>query len=170
MVTNRAAPTPPPLSFLDSLRLRRGAPTSFENSGNLTSMHPSDARMRPWAPTTFTVGSSPVGAFPACQWKAVNNPTTIRCGLASSQVGARTVRIGITAAFAGGRPQLAVNGRALAAPPASSQPSPRSLTIGTYRGNNTLYTFSIPAGVPVAGANTLTIPAISRPGGPRFRG
>jgi rhamnogalacturonan endolyase len=145
-----------------------GAPTSFENWSNLTSMHPSDARMRSWGPTTFTVGSSTVGDFPAYQWKAVNNPTTIRFSLASSQVGARTVRIGITAAFAGGRPQLAVNGRALPAPPASSQPSSRSLTIGTYRGNNVLYTFSIPAGVLVAGANTMTITVISGSGGTGF--
>jgi rhamnogalacturonan endolyase len=142
-----------------------GAPTAFKNSGNLTSMHPSDARMRSWGPTTFTVGSSSVGDFPAYQWKAVNNPTTIRFSLSSNQLAARRVRIGITAAYAGGRPQITVNGWTSPGPSASAQPSSRSLTIGTYRGNNALYTFNVPASAFVAGTNTMTITVISGSGG-----
>jgi rhamnogalacturonan endolyase len=42
-------------------------------------------------------------------------------------------------------------------PSVSSQPSSRSVTIGTYRGNNTTFTYSIPASAFVAGANTLKI-------------
>jgi rhamnogalacturonan endolyase len=145
-----------------------GTPAAFENWPLLTSAHPSDARMRSWGPTTFTVGSSSVGDFPAYQWKGVNNPTTIRFGLAASQVAARTVRIGITAAYAGGRPQITVNGTALAGPAASAQPSSRSLTIGTYRGNNALYTYSVPASAFVAGTNTMTITVISGSGGSGF--
>ncbi|HXM57930.1 MAG TPA: rhamnogalacturonan lyase B N-terminal domain-containing protein [Candidatus Dormibacteraeota bacterium] len=145
-----------------------GQPAGFENWANLTSMHPSDARMRSWGPATFTVGSSAQSDFPAYQWKGVNNPTTVRFTLTSAQVAARTVRIGLTAAYAGGRPQITVNSWTSAAPAASSQPSSRSLTIGTYRGNNALYTYSVPASAFVAGTNTMTITVISGSSGSGF--
>jgi rhamnogalacturonan endolyase len=95
----------------------------------------------------------------------VNNPTTVRFTLTSSQVAARTVRIGISAAYAGGRPQIQINNWTSSAPAASSQPNSRSLTIGTYRGNNALYTYSVPASALVAGSNTMTITVISGSGG-----
>jgi rhamnogalacturonan endolyase len=138
-----------------------GAPTAFKNWANLTSMHPSDTRMASWGPVTYTVGSSAVSDFPAYQWKAINNPTTVRFTLSSSQIAARTVRIGITAAYAGGRPQITVNSWTSPAPAASSQPDSRSLTIGTYRGNNALYTYDVPASAFVSGTNTMTITVIS---------
>ena len=138
-----------------------GAPTNFKNWSNLTSMHPSDTRMSNWGPVTYTVGSNSVGDFPAYQWKAINNPTTVRFTVSASQIAARTVRIGITAAYAGGRPQITVNGWTSPAPSASSQPNSRSMTIGTYRGNNTLYTYNVPASAFVAGTNTMTITVIS---------
>ena len=78
-----------------------GTPASFKNAGNVNWMHPSDTRMASWGPVTYTVGSSSDGNFPAYQWKDVNNPTTVKFTLASSQLAARTVRIGITAAYAG---------------------------------------------------------------------
>jgi rhamnogalacturonan endolyase len=138
-----------------------GAPTGFLNSGNLTSMHPSDARMASWGPVTYTVGSSSDSEFPAYQFKNVNNPATAHFALTSSEITARTVRIGITAAYAGGRPQITVNDWTSSAPSPSSQPNSRSLTIGTYRGNNTLFTYAVPASAFVAGANTMTITVIS---------
>jgi rhamnogalacturonan endolyase len=138
-----------------------GAPTGFLNWANLTSMHPSDARMASWGPVTYTVGSSSAGEFPAYQFKDVNNPTTVKFTLTSSQIAARTVRIGITAAYAGGRPQITVNSWTSAAPAPSTQPDSRSLTIGTYRGNNTLYTYAVPASAFVTGTNTMTITSIS---------
>jgi rhamnogalacturonan endolyase len=138
-----------------------GAPTNFLNWANLTRMHPSDTRMASWGPVTYTVGSSSVGDFPAYQFKEVNNPTTVKFTLASSQIAARTVRIGITAAYAGGRPQISVNNWTSPAPSSSSQPSSRSLTIGTYRGNNALYTYAVPASAFMAGTNTMTITVIS---------
>ena len=138
-----------------------GAPTGFLNSGNLTTMHPSDARMASWGPVTYTVGSSSASEFPAYQFKEVNNPTTVRFTLTSSQIAARTVRIGITAAYAGGRPQITVNNWTSPAPSPSSQPNSRSLTIGTYRGNNTLFTYAVPASAFVTGTNTMTITVIS---------
>jgi rhamnogalacturonan endolyase len=76
----------------------------------------------------------------------------------------RTVRIGITAAYAGGRLQITVNGWTSPAPSASAQPSSRSMTIGTYRGNNTLFTHAVPASAFVAGVNTMTITVISGSG------
>ena len=138
-----------------------GAPTGFLNWENLTWMHPSDARMASWGPVTYTVGSSSASQFPACQFKDVNNPTTVRFTLTSSEITARTVRIGITAAYAGGRPQITVNNWTSSAPSPSSQPTSRSLTIGTYRGNNTLFTYAVPASAFVAGTNTMTITVIS---------
>ena len=141
-----------------------GAPSGFLNWANLTWMHPSDARMASWGPITYTVGSSTAGQFPAYQFKEVNNPTTVKFTLTSSQIAARTVRIGITAAYAGGRPQIAVNNWTSAAPAPSSQPDSRSLTIGTYRGNNTLYSYAVPASAFVAGTNTMTITVISGSG------
>lgn len=141
-----------------------GTPGGFLNWPDLTSMHPSDSRMGSWGPVTYTVGSSSQGQFPAYQFKAVNNPTTIKFTLSSGQLATRTVRIGITAAYAGGRPQITVNGWTSAAPAASSQPDSRSLTIGTYRGNNALSTFAVPASAFVAGSNTMTITVISGSG------
>jgi rhamnogalacturonan endolyase len=71
------------------------------------------------------------------------------------------LRIGICSAYNNGRPSVVVNGHATTNPGASSQPSSRSVTIGTYRGNNTTFTYSIPASSFVSGANSLTITPIS---------
>lgn len=145
-----------------------GAPTGFKNFANLSLMHPSDARNASWGPVTYTVGSSQTSDFPAYQWKGENNPTTVKFTLTSSQIAARTVRIGLTAAYAGGRPQITVNSWTSSAPAASTQPSSRSLTIGTYRGNNALYTYNVPASAFVAGTNTMVITAISGSSGTGF--
>jgi rhamnogalacturonan endolyase len=88
--------------------------------------------------------------------------------LTSSQVAAHTVRIGITAAYANGRPQITVNNWTAGQPSPSAQPSSRSLTIGTYRGNNAQYTFAVPASAFVAGTNTMTINVISGSGSSGF--
>ena len=69
----------------------------------------SDSRMSSWGPVTFTIGSSSASSFPMAQFKDVNNPTTIKWSASSSQIGARTLRIRTTEAFAGGRPQITVN-------------------------------------------------------------
>jgi rhamnogalacturonan endolyase len=138
-----------------------GTPSGLLNAGNVTYMHPSDARMASWGPATFTVGTSTEGEFPAYQFKAENNPSTIKFTLTSSQVAARTVRIGISAAYANGRPQITVNSWTSSVPSASTQPSSRSLTIGTYRGNNALFTYDVPASAFVTGTNTMTIAVAS---------
>lgn len=93
--------------------------------------------MHSWGPITFTVGSG-IGSFPMAAFKAVG-PVTVRFTLASGQGGARTLRIGTTLAFAGGRPQVTVNSWSSSAPPAPSQPDSRGVTRGTYRGNVSIH-------------------------------
>jgi rhamnogalacturonan endolyase len=145
-----------------------GTPLELENGSNIPLMHPSDTRNRSWGPVTYTVGSSATSAFPAAQWVGENDPTTIKFPLSASQVAAHTVRIGITAADAGGRPSITVNAWSSAGPSASSQPSSRSLTIGTYRGNNALFTYAVPASAFVSGTNTMVIHVISGSSGTGF--
>jgi rhamnogalacturonan endolyase len=139
-----------------------GTPLEFLNGGNLMSMHPSDVRNTHWGPVTFTVGSSSTGSFPSCQFRGTNSPTTILFNLTSTQAAsAHTFNIGITTAYNNGRPSVTINGHALSNPGASTQPGDRSMTTGTYRGNNTTFSWSIPAADFVTGQNTLTITPIS---------
>ncbi len=143
-----------------------GTPSGFLNASLMTYMHPSDKRCSSWGPVT--VSSSSAGSFPCYMWKGQNNACKITFTLTSSQVAAHTIRIGITAAYAGGRPQIKVNSWTSSAPGASSQPDSRSLTIGTYRGNNTQFTYAVPASAFVAGSNTLEIDVISGSSGTGF--
>lgn len=146
-----------------------GTPAEFINGGKVTTMHPSDVRMASWTPGDYVVGTSTAAtSFPAYQWKDVNGMLTVRFNLRQKQIAPLRLRVGITAAFAGGRPKAQVNGWVSANPPASTQPSSRTLTVGTYRGNNTLYTFDIPASELVVGQNVLTLTAISGSSGIRF--
>lgn len=69
--------------------------------------------------------------------------------------------IGITAASNGGRPSVTINGHELKNPSNSSQPKSRSFTIGTYRGNNATFSWTIPASYLVEGTNTISIKPIS---------
>jgi rhamnogalacturonan endolyase len=139
-----------------------GTPLEFLNGGNIMDLHPSDVRESHWGPITFTVGSSSTGSFPSCQFRGTNSPTTILFNLTAAQAGAaHTFNIGITTAYNNGRPSVTINGHALSNPGASTQPADRSLTTGTYRGNNTTYSWSIPAADFVTGSNTLTITPIS---------
>jgi rhamnogalacturonan endolyase len=137
-----------------------GSPKEFLNGGNISQMHPQDNRNSSWGPKTFAIGAA-ANTFPAVQFRGANTPTTITFNLTSAQVAAHTLRIGITCAYNNGRPSVVVNGHATTNPGASSQPDSRSITIGTYRGNNTTFTYSIPASSFVSGANSLTISPIS---------
>ena len=118
--------------------------------------------MASWVPDEYQVGASnPASSFPAYQWKNVNGTLTIKFNLTQSQIADYQLRLGITAAFAGGRPKPQVNGWIPANPSPSTQPSTRTLTVGTYRGNNTMYTFNVPAAELQVGQNVLTLTAIS---------
>ncbi|CCO27967.1 hypothetical protein BN14_01958 [Rhizoctonia solani AG-1 IB] len=145
-----------------------GRPTGFRNADLQEHMHPSDVRMNSWGPVTYTVGSSSLYNFPMAQIKDVNNPTTIKFTLNSEQTGAATLRIGTTLAFAGGRPQVTVNGWAGPTPSPPTDLNSRGFTRGTYRGINVVYTVNIPSGTLVSGTNTVLINVISGSSGSQF--
>lgn len=147
-----------------------GTPLEFMNGPSINVRHPSDSRNASWGPVDFRIGA-PAATFPAAQWKvAANSPTRVSFDLTQAQVAQHTIRIGITTATAGGRPQITVNGWTSSAPAASTQPSTRTLTVGSYRGNNKMYTYNVPASAFVAGTNTLTINVASGSGGSSFTG
>lgn len=138
-----------------------GTPNEFLNGQTIMIRHPSDSRNSSWGPVTYAIGSA-INKFPAIQFRGDNSPTTVTFNLTSTQAAAaHTLKIGITDAFNSGRPSVTINGHALSNPSASSQPSGRCFTVGTYRGNNTTYSWSIPAGDFISGANTLSITPIS---------
>jgi rhamnogalacturonan endolyase len=89
--------------------------------------------MKSWGPITFTVGNS-ISGFPMAVFKAIG-PVTVKFNLASNQLGARTLVIGTSLAFAGGRPNVQVNSWSGTTPPAPTQPDSRGVTRGVYRGN-----------------------------------
>ncbi|HWA86119.1 MAG TPA: rhamnogalacturonan lyase B N-terminal domain-containing protein [Opitutus sp.] len=135
-----------------------GTPAGLLNADHITQMHPQDVRNASWGPVTYHVGVDSPASFPAIQFRGANTPTTIKFTLAPNQITSLTLRIGITCAYNSGRPQIGVNNVFTSSvPAASSQPSSRSFTIGTYRGNNALFTYTIPASALVAGTNTMTI-------------
>lgn len=139
-----------------------GTPLEFLNGRNIAIMHPSDVRNANWGPVTYTVGSSWTGQFPAAQFRGANTPTTVRFNLSDAQASSNhTLNIGITTAYNNGRPSVTVNGHTLALKGASNQPKSRSLTVGTYRGNNTTFSWSIPASYLNAGSNAITLEPIS---------
>jgi rhamnogalacturonan endolyase len=146
-----------------------GTPLELMNGQTFNVRHPSDPRNTSWGPVTYAVGAA-TNTFPAAQWKtSANNPTTITFNLTAAQVADHTLRIGITAAYAGGRPYIVVNNSWTSSlPAASSQPDSRSMTIGTYRGNNKMFTYAVPASAFVAGANTITVNVNSGTSGTAF--
>ncbi|MFT3867416.1 MAG: rhamnogalacturonan lyase B N-terminal domain-containing protein [Nibricoccus sp.] len=139
-----------------------GTPAGFMNADKLTTMHPTDVRMTPWGPITYTVGVDPLVAFPSAEFRLKNSPTTIKFNLAPNQVTDLTIRVGITCNYAGGRPTVNVNNVWNSSVPAApSQPGTRTITVGTYRGNNNTFSWTIPASALVAGTNTLTLTPVS---------
>lgn len=145
-----------------------GTPWEFLNGDKVTLMHPSDPRMAHWSPAAFTIGDSPTHEFPAYIWKDINNDRVIYFKLNDHQRQFNhTLRIGITVAYANARPKISLNNWNSANPAASSQPQTRSLTTGSYRGNNTTFTYNIPSSAWKTNAqewNTLIISAISGSG------
>jgi rhamnogalacturonan endolyase len=139
-----------------------GTPNEFANGSRLRNMHPSDVRHSPWVMADYRIGTSnPATDFSPYQWKEVNGNVTIKFNLRKSQIAPLTLRAGITVAQSGGRPKAQVNGWVSSNPAASSQPAGRSFTLGSFRGNNRMYTFNIPATELVVGENTITLSAIS---------
>jgi rhamnogalacturonan endolyase len=165
LVSREASPT-----YIWKLGEWDGTPAGFLNADKVTTMHPSDVRMGNWNPGIFIVGASnPATGIPCYQWKDVNSNLVIRFKLTAGQMVDSTLRIGITVAYAGARPDISVNSWMNDAQlPSSRQPKTRTLTVGTYRGNNTTFTFAVPASALVAGTNTLTVFPISGSGTSKF--
>ncbi|CAE6486624.1 unnamed protein product [Rhizoctonia solani] len=139
-----------------------GTPRGFLNSDMIETM-----QMHDWL-RNFTVGQEDIGYFPMAIFKDIS-PVTVRFGLSSSQLGARTLEIGVTLAFKGTFAYVVINGWKGPAPPIPTQPDSRDVTRGTWRGNNTRYTVSIPSGVLISSAvNVMTINVISGSSGTQY--
>ncbi|MCR8932237.1 MULTISPECIES: rhamnogalacturonan lyase B N-terminal domain-containing protein [unclassified Pseudomonas] len=146
-----------------------GTPSGFRNARLLSSAHPSDTRMAPWGPVVYNVDSSQPADFPAAQWRDINTPTRINFMLAADEVRDYRLRLFISLAQAGGRPQVRVNQHWEAPiPPPTNQPDSRGITRGTYRGNNSLFEVSVPVAALHPGANFLEIGVASAKAGDGF--
>jgi rhamnogalacturonan endolyase len=124
-----------------------GTPSGFKNADLMTYAHPSDVRAASWTGNVVIGSGSETSAFPCYLWKDVNSGIIVYFRLTAAQAAAaHTLRIGVTTAYANGRPQVAVNDTWTSAVPSPpTQPSTRSLTVGSYRGNNYTFTYSVPA-------------------------
>ncbi|MFJ9737739.1 rhamnogalacturonan lyase B N-terminal domain-containing protein [Streptomyces sp. NPDC101166] len=125
-----------------------GTPSGFKNADLMTYAHPSDVRAAAWTGNVVIGDGKESSAFPCYLWKDVNSGLLVYFKLTAAQAAAaHTLRIGVTTAYANGRPQVVVNDAwtsAIPSPPA--QPNTRSLTNGSYRGNNHTFTYNVPAG------------------------
>ena len=140
-----------------------GTPSGFLNADKMTFMHPSDVRMDWWGPgsNVFNVGIDSVGSFPSILMRGTNGHTYINFNLIAAQITNMTLRIGATTSYNGGRPDVKINGHDLGYPAAPSEPKTRAWTIGSYRGNNLLWTWTVPSADLVAGQNSFNISAVS---------
>lgn len=140
-----------------------GTPLEFLNGNKINFTHPSDKRMGKWDAGTYVIGKSvPATGMQACQWKDVPGADKkIQFELSAGQIADSTVRVGITCATGGARPVISVNSWKSPATKASGQPESRLMTVGSYRGNNTTYTFTVPASALKPGVNTLTLRPLS---------
>ncbi|KAK7191589.1 hypothetical protein DPSP01_004802 [Paraphaeosphaeria sporulosa] len=130
-----------------------------------TYMHPSDTRLAKWDASNFIVGASQASNFPGYIWKDINNDHLVYFKLTADQLkkGAK-IRVGVTEGMAGGRPAIAVNSWTAPLQADKGQGDTRSLTVGTYRGNNYIYEYSVPTSAWIQQANeyqTLKISVIS---------
>ncbi|MEU5889784.1 rhamnogalacturonan lyase B N-terminal domain-containing protein [Streptomyces sp. NPDC047461] len=122
-----------------------GTPGEFKNAELMTYAHPSDARAAKWTGNVTIGGGSEAASFPAYIWKDVNDGILVHFKLTKAQAAsAHTLRVGVTDAFLNGRPRVTVNDWVSAVPTAPAQPNTRSLTTGSYRGNNHSFTFNVP--------------------------
>lgn len=122
--------------------------------------------MESWSPGT--IASTATSSFPMALFKSVNNGQKITFSLSSAVSQATTLRLSTTLAFAGARPQGAVNGFSCPTPAAPAKIDSRGVTRGAYRGNGEIYECTIPAGTLVSGTNTVTINVISGSSGDSF--
>ncbi|MEV6948564.1 rhamnogalacturonan lyase B N-terminal domain-containing protein [Streptomyces sp. NPDC051172] len=123
-----------------------GSPSGFKNADLMTYAHPSDSRAASWTGNVVVGSGTETSAFPCYLWKDVNSGIIVYFKLTAARAAAaHTLRIGVTTAYANGRPQVSVNDWTSSIPSPPGQPSTRSLTVGSYRGNNCTFTYSVPA-------------------------
>jgi rhamnogalacturonan endolyase len=146
-----------PQGFLNATNILGNSPPNF------ITMHPSDVRMDAWGVNSnvFNVGTDPISTFPSICMRGTNKRTYINFNLASSQITNMTLKIGATTTYNGGRPDVIINGHDLGYPAAPTEPNSRSWTVGTYRGYNLLWTWSVPAAYLVVDQNTFNISPVS---------
>ncbi|MCL6735279.1 rhamnogalacturonan lyase B N-terminal domain-containing protein [Streptomyces neyagawaensis] len=149
-----------------------GTPRGFKNAELMTYAHPSDGRAAKWTGDVTLGGGDQTATFPAYVWQDVNNGVRVHFKLTAAQAAAaRTLRIGVTDAFSNGRPRVTVNEWVSPVPAPPEQPSTRSLTTGSYRGNNHMFTFQVPALAwksNTRGYNVLKIDVVSGSSGRAF--
>ncbi|MFB7437702.1 rhamnogalacturonan lyase B N-terminal domain-containing protein [Streptomyces mirabilis] len=150
-----------------------GTPSGFKNADLMTYAHPSDVRAASWTGNVVVGSGTETSAFPCYLWKDVNSGIIVYFKLTAAQAAAaHTLRIGVTTAYANGRPQIVVNDAWTSAVPSPpTQPSTRSLTVGSYRGNNYTFTYSVPASAwltDTGAHNTLKIYVASGSGSTSF--
>ncbi|MET7898064.1 rhamnogalacturonan lyase B N-terminal domain-containing protein [Streptomyces mirabilis] len=150
-----------------------GTPGGFKNADLMTYAHPSDVRAASWTGNVVVGSGTETSAFPCYLWKDVNSGIIVYFRLTAAQAAAaHTLRIGVTTAYANGRPQIMVNDTWTSAVPSPpTQPSTRSLTVGSYRGNNYTFTYSVPASAwltDTSAYNTLKIYVASGSGSTSF--
>ncbi|MEV0225131.1 rhamnogalacturonan lyase B N-terminal domain-containing protein [Streptomyces sp. NPDC050704] len=123
-----------------------GTPGEFKNAKLMTYAHPSDVRATKWTGNVTIGGGDEAASFPAYIWKDVNDGILVYFKLTAAQAAAaHTLRVGVTTALINGRPRVTVNDWVSAIPTAPKQPATRSLTTGSYRGNNHTFTYNVPA-------------------------
>ncbi|MFI1721229.1 rhamnogalacturonan lyase B N-terminal domain-containing protein [Streptomyces sp. NPDC020489] len=150
-----------------------GTPSGFKNADLMTYAHPSDVRAASWTGNVVVGSGTETSSFPCYLWKDVNSGIIVYFKLTAAQAAAaHTLRIGVTTAYANGRPQVVVNDTWTSAVPSPpTQPSTRSLTVGSYRGNNHTFTYSVPASAwltDTSAYNTLKIHVASGSGSTSF--
>lgn len=127
-----------------------------------TYMHPSDTRLAKWDAGNYIVGTTATSGFPGYIWKDINNDHLVYFRLTDAQLaqGAK-IRIGVTEGQSGGRPAIGVNSWSAALQSDKGQGDTRSLTVGTYRGNNWIYEYTVPASAWIQSAREYQILKIS---------
>ncbi len=151
-----------------------GTPSGFKNADLMTYAHPSDVRAASWTGNVVVGSGTETSAFPCYLWKDMNSGIIVYFKLTAAQAAAaHTLRIGVTTAYANGRPQIVVNDTWTSAVPSPPPPGARSLTVGSYRGNNYTFTYSVPASAwltDTTAYNTLKIYVASGSGSTSFLG
>ena len=146
-----------------------GTPQGFLNATNIIglslpnfiTMHPSDVRMNTWSNVTYNVGIDPISKFPSIIMRGTNGLLAINFPLVASQITTLTLKIGATTTYNSARPDVKINGTDRGFPSASSEPNSRSWTVGSYRGYNIVWSWTLPAADLVIGTNQLTISPVS---------